>query len=51
MFDFDADGYREPTSDFIYGIAYNGLTPNAYIESLMIGLKGTQVVTGGEVTN
>jgi nitrate/nitrite transport system substrate-binding protein len=51
MFDFDADGYREPTADFIDGIAYNGLTPNAYIDSLPIGLKGSQTVDGGEVIN
>jgi nitrate/nitrite transport system substrate-binding protein len=51
MFDFDADGYREPTSDFIDGIAYNGLTPNAYIDSLPVGLKGNQTVTGGEISN
>ncbi|MBA3909593.1 MAG: nitrate ABC transporter substrate-binding protein [Rhodobacter sp.] len=39
MFDFDADGYREPTSAFIDGITYDGTTPNAYIDSLTIGLK------------
>ena len=44
MFDFDADGYRAPTSAFIDGIAYDGLTPNAYIDSLTIGLKTGQTV-------
>jgi nitrate/nitrite transport system substrate-binding protein len=51
MFDFDADGYREPTAAFLDGVSYNGLTPNAYIDSLGIGLKSGQVVSGGEVTN
>ena len=43
------DGYRAPTSDFIDGIAYDGRKPNAYIESLKIGLKGKQVVEGSAV--
>jgi nitrate/nitrite transport system substrate-binding protein len=51
MFDFDADGYREPTTDFIDGIAYDGKTPNVYIDSLTIGLKAAQMVVGGKVTN
>jgi len=49
MFDFDADGYRAPTSDFIDGIAYDGLTPNAYIDSLPIGLKTGQTAADGAV--
>lgn len=44
MFDFDADGYRESTSAFIDGIAYDGTKPNAYIDSLTIGLKTGQTV-------
>jgi nitrate/nitrite transport system substrate-binding protein len=51
QFDFDADGYREPSSDFIDGIAYDGLKPNAYIDSLPIGLKANQTVVGGEIVN
>jgi nitrate/nitrite transport system substrate-binding protein len=50
-FDFDADGYREPVADFIDGIAYDGKTPNAYIDSLPIGLKGDQKVEDGVVVN
>ncbi len=50
-FDFDADGYKAPTSDFIDGIAYDGLKPNAYIDSLAIGLKGDQTVVDGAVVN
>jgi len=41
-FDFDADGYRDPTDAFIDAIAFDGTRPNAYIDSLPIGLKGSQ---------
>jgi nitrate/nitrite transport system substrate-binding protein len=51
MFDFDADGYREPTAEFIDGVSYDGTKPNAYIDSLTLGLKGAQTVEGGEVIN
>lgn len=40
-FPWDTDGFREPSDEFIDGISYNGRTPNAYIESLEIGLKQT----------
>ncbi|CAA7621471.1 ABC-type nitrate/sulfonate/bicarbonate transport system protein [Magnetospirillum sp. LM-5] len=43
------DGYRPATADFIDGIAYDGKKPNAYLESLAIGLKGGQTVTGNKV--
>jgi len=50
-FPWDTDGYRAPTpaGDIIDGIAYDGRKPNAYIDSLPIGLKGKQVVDGSEV--
>lgn len=51
MFDFDKDGYREPVAEFIDGVVYDGKQPNAYIDSLAIGLKGGQTVAGGEVIN
>ena len=51
MFDFDADGYRDPTSDFIDGVSYDGTKPNAYIDSLTIGLKGSQTVAGSDIVN
>ncbi len=51
MFDFDTDGYRAPTSDFIDAVTYDGTAPNAYIDSLTIGLKSGQTVSGGEITN
>ncbi|PRY21422.1 nitrate/nitrite transport system substrate-binding protein [Aliiruegeria haliotis] len=51
MFDFDTDGYKAttPAEDIIDGIAYDGRTPNAYLDSLPIGLKGDQTVVGNEV--
>ena len=51
MFEFDADGYRAPSADFIDGVAYDGTKPNAYIDSLAIGLKASQTVVGGEILN
>lgn len=50
-FPFETDGYREPTpaSDIIDGIAYDGRQPNAYLDSLSIGLKGAEVIEAGEV--
>ena len=33
------DGYREPQSEFIDGVTYDGTQPNAYIDSFPIGLK------------
>ena len=48
-FPFDSDGYRAPTADFIDGVSYDGRTPNAYIDSLKIGLKGHESIEGVEV--
>jgi nitrate/nitrite transport system substrate-binding protein len=50
-FPWDSDGYKEPTpaADIIDGIPYDGRFPNAYLESLPIGLKGNQTVVGSEV--
>lgn len=50
-FPWDSDGYKAPTpaEDIIDGIAYDGRTPNAYLESLPIGLKGDQRVVGTDV--
>ncbi|QDY68832.1 CmpA/NrtA family ABC transporter substrate-binding protein [Qingshengfaniella alkalisoli] len=50
-FPWDSDGYRAPTpsEDIIDGIAYDGRAPNAYLDSLPIGLKGDQRVVGNEV--
>ncbi|WP_299632217.1 CmpA/NrtA family ABC transporter substrate-binding protein [uncultured Roseobacter sp.] len=50
-FPWDSDGFKAPTpaEDIIDGIAYDGRTPNAYLDSLPIGLKGEQVIVGNEV--
>jgi len=50
-FPWDSDGYKAPTpaGDIIDGIAYDGKQPNAYIDSLSIGLKSGQKITGGKV--
>lgn len=50
-FPFGSDGYKAPTpaEDFIDGIGFDGREPNAYLESLGIGLKSGQIVSGGEV--
>jgi len=50
-FPWDTDGFKEPTpaADIIDGIPYDGSAPNAYLESLPIGLKGEQIVVGNEV--
>jgi len=50
-FPWATDGYREPTSEFIDGIAYDGHKPNAYIDSLKIGLKDNQHVDGLKVVS
>ncbi len=50
-FPWDTDGFKEPTpaADIIDGIPFDGRMPNAYLESLPIGLKGAQIVVGDEV--
>jgi nitrate/nitrite transport system substrate-binding protein len=50
-FPWDSDGYKAatPGEDIIDGIAYDGKQPNAYLESLSIGLKGEQKVVGSEI--
>ncbi|MCV2866598.1 CmpA/NrtA family ABC transporter substrate-binding protein [Albidovulum sediminicola] len=50
-FPWTSDGYREPTpaGDVIDGIAFDGRAPNAYIDSLPIGLKGDQTVVGNDI--
>ena len=50
-FPWDSDGYKAatPGEDIIDGIPYDGRAPNAYLDSLPIGLKGEQVVVGNEV--
>ncbi|MCP8884307.1 ABC transporter substrate-binding protein [Devosia sp. XJ19-1] len=46
---WDTQGYRDPTAEFIDGVTYDGTAPNAYIDSLPIGLKTGDSVVGAEV--
>lgn len=50
-FPWDSDGFKAatPSTDVIDGIPFDGRTPNAYIDSLPIGLKGGQTVVGNKV--
>ena len=45
-FPFGSDGYRDPVSDFIDGVAYDGRKPNDYLNAFSIGLKGDEKVGG-----
>ncbi len=47
-FPWETDGYKEPTpaADIIDGIPYDGKAPNAYIDSLPIGLKSDEAAGG-----
>ncbi|MEP5759442.1 MAG: CmpA/NrtA family ABC transporter substrate-binding protein [Litoreibacter sp.] len=48
---WESDGFKAPTpgSDIIDGIPYDGRAPNAYLDSLPIGLKADQIIVGSEV--
>ncbi|XUM20074.1 CmpA/NrtA family ABC transporter substrate-binding protein [Bradyrhizobium oligotrophicum S58] len=48
-FPWDTDGFRAPTAEFIDGVTYDGRKPNAYIDSLKIGLKGKQKIEGSKI--
>ncbi|MEL6746317.1 MAG: CmpA/NrtA family ABC transporter substrate-binding protein [Pseudomonadota bacterium] len=48
-FPWETDGYRDPQSDFMDGITFDGRKPNAYLETMAIGLKGKQIVKDGQV--
>lgn len=50
-FPWESDGFKAPTpaSDIIDAIPYDGRAPNAYIDSLPIGLKSGQIVVDGEI--
>ncbi len=50
-FPWDSDGFKAPTpeTDTIDGIPYDGSAPNAYLESLPIGLKGQQIIENNEI--
>jgi nitrate/nitrite transport system substrate-binding protein len=50
-FPWNSDGFRPATSDFIDHKAYDGRSPDAYIDSFKIGLKDKQKVVGGDIVN
>ena len=50
-FPWDIDGYRAPTAEFIDGVTYDGRQPNAYIDSLSIGLKRRQQIVDSKVAD
>ncbi|MCW5747711.1 MAG: ABC transporter substrate-binding protein [Alphaproteobacteria bacterium] len=50
-FPWTTDGFRPATAEIIDGVSYDGRTPNAYIDSLKIGLKGSQRVDGLKVVS
>ncbi len=39
-FPWTSDGYRDPQSEFIDGVVFDGKKPNAYLSSFPIGLQG-----------
>ncbi|MBN8293135.1 ABC transporter substrate-binding protein [Rhodobacter sp. NTK016B] len=47
-FPFGSDGFRPPVM-LMDGIPYDGRVPNGYIDSLPIGLTGTQTIIDGTV--
>lgn len=50
-FPWGTDGYRAstPAEDIIDGVTYDGKKPNAYLNSLTIGLKSGEIVQGNDV--
>jgi nitrate/nitrite transport system substrate-binding protein len=50
-FPWTSDGYREPTSDNIDGVPYDDRKPKAYLDSMKIGLRGTQRVEGVKIVS
>jgi nitrate/nitrite transport system substrate-binding protein len=48
-FPWESTGFRSPQNEFIDGVEYDGLAPNAYLESFGIGLKGQSRVVGNAV--
>lgn len=50
-FPWDTDGFRAPVTDAIDAVPYDGRKPNAYIDSLKIGLKGKERLEGAKVVS
>jgi nitrate/nitrite transport system substrate-binding protein len=50
-FPFDSDGYRAASSASIDGLRFDGRQPNAYLDSLSIGLKAGQTIAAGTLVD
>lgn len=50
-FPWETDGYRQPQSEFIDGITFDGRKPNDYLKQFPIGLKGADMVNGTDVVS
>lgn len=48
-FPWDTDGYRGPQTEFLDSITYDGRKPNDYLNSLAIGLKEGEKISGSKV--
>jgi nitrate/nitrite transport system substrate-binding protein len=48
-FPWTSDGYRAATGEFIDSVVYDGRKPNAYLESLAVGLKGSDTPSASEL--
>ncbi len=50
-FPFGTDGYREPQTEFIDEVTFDGRKPNEYLEQFPIGLKSDDLVEGSAVVS
>jgi nitrate/nitrite transport system substrate-binding protein len=48
-FPWTSDGYRAATGEFIDSVVYDGRKPNAYLESLAVGPKGSDTPSASEL--
>ena len=48
-FPFDTDGFKDPQSEFIDGITFDGKKPNDYLAKFSIGLKEGEIVKAAKV--
>ncbi len=48
-FPANSDGFKPASKDFIDGVAFDAKKPNAYIDSLKIGLKGNEKIEGNKI--
>ncbi len=48
-FPWTTDGFKDPQSEFIDNIVYDGRKPNDYLKKFSIGLKGQEMIKGAKV--